>query len=240
MMRSPCGRGRRGRRAAATGHQLGGGTAFQVGQDDRLAAPVCEHGGLGEVGAGVVAALGPDVGPQPAQRPPTGVSSSKTTTASTHSSASSTRARSAAGTSGRRRALEPADGVVGVEADDQAVAEPAGGSQGGDVAGVQQVEAAAGGDHGAAGRARPGRRPSSTGSRLRRRGAGRPVSEARRRRRRRTPAASSDGPLHRLDGHRAVGQRERPRSPRTGRRRRTGRSQCTGGRRARPTGAPPP
>ena len=85
-----------------------------------------------------------------------GVSSSKTSTASTQPRASSTAARSAAGTSGRSGPLSRRTLLVAVEQHDQAVAERPGLLQHPDVAGVQQVEAAAGGDDRAAGGAGAG------------------------------------------------------------------------------------
>ena len=41
--------------------------AVQVREDDGLPTPAAQHGRLGQVGAGVVAALGPDVGAQPVE-----------------------------------------------------------------------------------------------------------------------------------------------------------------------------
>ena len=69
-----------------------------------------------------------------------GVSSSKTTAASTQARASSTSTRSALGFMRPRRPLVGAHRAVGVHPDDQGVAERARGLQVADVAGMQQVE----------------------------------------------------------------------------------------------------
>src|SRR3954464_5490791 len=53
--------------------QESGGTAGQVGQDDGLPAPALDHRRLGQVADGVVAALGPHVGSDFAQRVDRGV-----------------------------------------------------------------------------------------------------------------------------------------------------------------------
>jgi hypothetical protein len=66
----------------------------------RVAVPLRQHARFGEVGSGVVATLGPEMGRR-RRSASSGVSSSNTSTASTCSSASSTCARSSCGTSGR-------------------------------------------------------------------------------------------------------------------------------------------
>src|SRR5579875_2259179 len=71
-----------------------------------------------------------------------GESSSNTTTASTQARAASRADRSDWVTTGRPSPL-PANGIVGVDGNDEAVPEPAGRLQERDVAGMEQVEAAA-------------------------------------------------------------------------------------------------
>ena len=80
-----------------------------------------------------------------------GVSSSKITTASTDDSAASTSARSCSGVIGRRRPLVPPHRCVGVEPENQRVAERPRTCEVADVAGVQQIEHAVGEDDGLAG-----------------------------------------------------------------------------------------
>ena len=102
-----------------------------------------------------------------------GVSSPKTITASTQSSASSTAARSAAGFSGRpspfsrRTDASELRQTIRQSPRDRAACEQA------DVTGVQQVEAAAGRHHRAAGRADPARQYHRVGQRGRARRGGR-------------------------------------------------------------------
>ena len=128
----------------------------RYGQDDRLAAPPRDDVGLRDGGEGVVAPLGEDVRAQRGRAPRPGCPRRR------RAPRRRSRARAARRPGRPRplqrpgRALQPADGVVAVEQDDEAVAERPGLLQHGDVAGVQQVEAAAGGDDGAAGGADPG------------------------------------------------------------------------------------
>ena len=84
-----------------------------------------------------------------------GVSSSKTIAASTQSSAAMTSARSASGLTGRVGPLVGAHRPVGVDADDERVAQRAGRLQVPDVSGVQQVVDAVGEHHALALAAQP-------------------------------------------------------------------------------------
>ena len=122
----------------------------RYGHHHDLAAPAGQQAGLRQRGRGVVAALHPHVRTDPVQH-------GQRRVLVEHGD------RVHAAQRGQHpdpvplrhqrpgRALEPAHRGVRVHAHHQAVAEPAGRLQGGHVPGVQQVEAAAGGDHGAAG-----------------------------------------------------------------------------------------
>src|SRR4051794_11961040 len=134
--------------------ESGGGAALDERQDDRAAAPLGEDGRLGQVGDGVVAALDPDVGSQLAQDLDGRVLLEEhdvidAAQRGEHGGAVLLALDGPAGT------LQAADRGVGVQADDEAVAERPGGLQRVDVAGMQQVEAAAGRHDRAALRPRP-------------------------------------------------------------------------------------
>src|SRR5215207_2784020 len=127
----------------------------QERQDHGLPAPAREQARLGQVLDGVVPSLGPQVGADPVQR-----GLGRVFLEGHHSVDAVQRAQDRhailLGLDGPVGTLEPRDRRVGVEQDDQAVPQIARGAQRPHVTGVQQVEASAGGDHGAAAAAHAG------------------------------------------------------------------------------------
>src|SRR5918998_344718 len=117
--------------------QSRGGAAGHVGHDHGAAAPAGERRRLGQVRGGVVAALGPDVGPQLGEdgtpvallEDDDGVDAAQR---SEHGGAVSLRDERPVG------ALEAGDGRVGGQADDEAVAERTPPLQRADVARVEE------------------------------------------------------------------------------------------------------
>src|SRR3954471_3438646 len=132
--------------------QSGTGLAVDERQDDGLAAPALEDGGFGQRAAGVVAALRPHVGPQALER-----GDRRVLLEDEHGVDAAQRAqdRGAVGLVDDRApgALQPAHGRIRVHADDEAVAERPRRLERGDVAGMQEVEAAASGHDGPSRRA---------------------------------------------------------------------------------------
>src|SRR3954447_4020054 len=145
-------------------------TSGDVGHDHGLAAPLGQRGRLRQVAHRVVAALGPQVRAQLAEDRTRVVLLEDGD--GVHAAERGEHGPAVVLADQRPvRALQARDRRIGVQAHDQAVAEAAGGGEHADVAGVQQVEAAARGHHGAAGRADArGERDGAVGTRLRRRG----------------------------------------------------------------------
>src|SRR4051794_27413934 len=151
-----------------------GGPARDVGQDDGLPAPGLEELRLGEFADAVVAALDPEVGPELGED---GFGRVLPEDGDGVDAGERAQQRDAVllAHDGPVRPLEAPDGRVGVEADDEAVPERPRLLEDADVAGVDEVEAAAGGDDGAALRADAGgerERLLTRGGRRRPRGGG--------------------------------------------------------------------
>lgn len=108
---------RTGCRCAAS---RGGRSAVQVGQGDGLPTPCGQGLGFGDRGAGVVPALGEDVQAQPLEDADGGVVLEGDDRVDAAEAAEQVRTVLVVD-DGPVRALQPADGVVGVQADDQAV-----------------------------------------------------------------------------------------------------------------------
>src|SRR4051794_34745286 len=129
--------------------ELRGGAPGHVGHEHDATAPGGERLRLRQVRDGVVAALDPDVRAQALER------ARRLVLLEDEHRVDAAQRPQDGGAVGLRHeravlALEPAHGGVGVQEHDQAVALGASGLEHPDVAGVQQVEAAAGGDDGPA------------------------------------------------------------------------------------------
>src|SRR3954447_12914828 len=149
-----------------------GGPARDVGQDDGLAAPGLEQLRLGQIRDAVVAALDPEVGPELGED-----GFRRVLAEDCHGVDAGERAQQRHAIllahDGPVRPLEAPDRRVGVQADDEAVPERPRLLEDADVAGVDEVEAAAGGDDGAALRADARRERERLLTRRGRRGLGR-------------------------------------------------------------------
>src|SRR3954470_7198656 len=128
-----------------------GRASVDVGHDDGLASPAAHEIGLGHLRAtvGVVAAFDPDIGPQPGQH------RLRRGLLEHHYRVHAVKRGQQAGPVGLPvdrtvGSLQLGDTGIGVQADDQAVTELPGRLEGGQVSNVEDVEAAAGGDHRAA------------------------------------------------------------------------------------------